>query len=445
MELAVENLGPDPTDRQLRRCVAFAPKAFRMELLRHLLGLPGFRPFSSRLASSDLLANFCGLLTLEGIRWTSKSTAERASKVFTPEQLRRLNQVLCEVSCNPDLSGDLGLEKEVDASICLVDSTCLEANIHHPTDWVLLKDVSMTLLKAIKLIRKGGLLNRMPEGPEELARAMNRLCIEMTHARRRKDARKSRKSTLRRMKKLLKKIGEHAQRHRDLLEQNWVHTELSQRQSQRILERIDERLAQLPKVIHQAHERIIGARQVPNQDKILSAHEADVHVIVRGKAGKEVEFGNALFICESADGFITDYHLYKQKPPSERVKLIESLKRQNTFDIERPIEAVVGDRGFDSKATEKALRESGIENIVCPKNIAQLKKRMKEPRFQNLQRRRGSTEARIAILTNNGGRVCRAKGYENRARAIGWGVLAHNFWWVARKVRDQADQQLKAA
>lgn len=410
-----------------------------------MLGLPGFRPFSRQVASSDLLANFCGLLTIEGIKWSSKSTAERASKVFAPEQLRRLNQVLCEVSCNPDLSRDLGLEKEVDASVCLVDSTCLEANIHYPTDWVLLKDVSMTLLKAIKLIRKRRLVNRMPEGPEELARMMNRLCIEMTHARRRKDASRTRKKVLRQMKKLLKKIGMHAQRHRDLLEQNWGHTELSQRQSQRIIDRIDERLAQMPQVISQAHERIIGGRQVPSQNKILSAHEADVHVIVRGKAAKEVEFGNALFICESADGFITDYHLYKEKPPGERVKLIESLERQNALDIERPIEAVVGDRGFDSKATEKALREAGIENVVCPKSVAQLKKRMEDPRFQSLQRRRGSTEARIAILTNNGGRVCRAKGYENRARAVGWGVLAHNFWWVARKVRDQADQQLKAA
>src|SRR5690606_113972 len=108
--------------------------------------------------------------------------------------------------CNPDLSRDLGLDKEVDASVCLVDSTCLEANIHYPTDWILLKDVSMTLLKAIQLIRKRRLVNRMPEGPEELARMMNRLCIEMTHARRKKDASKTRKKVLRQMKKLLKKI-----------------------------------------------------------------------------------------------------------------------------------------------------------------------------------------------------------------------------------------------
>lgn len=35
------------------------------------------------------------------------------------------------------------------------------------------------------------------------------------------------------------------------------------------------------------------------RDKILSVHEADLHVIVRAKAGKEVDFGNTLFIAEN--------------------------------------------------------------------------------------------------------------------------------------------------
>jgi len=38
------------------------------------------------------------------------------------------------------------------------------------------------------------------------------------------------------------------------------------------------------------------------------------------------------------------------------------------------------------------------------------------------------TETRIAILENNGGRV-------SRARTIGFGVLVHNLWWIARTVR----------
>lgn len=37
----------------------------------------------------------------------------------------------------------------------------------------------------------------------------------------------------------------------------------------------------------------------------------------------------------------------------------------------------------------------------------------------------------IAILTDNGGRFCRAKGFEHRSKQIGWSILAHNIHWIA--------------
>ncbi|MCC5021431.1 MAG: hypothetical protein J6386_00815 [Candidatus Synoicihabitans palmerolidicus] len=45
---------------------------------------------------------------------------------------------------------------------------------------------------------------------------------------------------------------------------------MSARPPTRIIARIDARLEQLPVAIKQAHERIIGARPVPNAEKILS-------------------------------------------------------------------------------------------------------------------------------------------------------------------------------
>ena len=71
-----------------------------------------------------------------------------------------------------------------------------------------------------------------------------------------------RKKVLRKMKKLLRRIGEHARRHRDLLEARQAATCYSTAQADRILARIDEKLELLPQVIEQAHERIIGERKV---------------------------------------------------------------------------------------------------------------------------------------------------------------------------------------
>jgi len=142
----------------------------------------------------------------------------------------------------------------------------------------------------------------MPGSADELISQMNRLCIEMTHTRRKSDGKEMRKKVLRRMKQLLKRIGGHARRHRDKLASNHAQTKWSPKQSGNIIDRIDDKLALLPEVIRQAHERIIGGRKLKSKDKILSAHEREIDVIVRGKAGKELEFGNVLFISESIDG-----------------------------------------------------------------------------------------------------------------------------------------------
>ena len=191
-------------------------------------------------------------------------------------------------------------------------------------------------------------------------------------------------------------------------------------------------------MIEQAHERIIGERQVRNADKILSAHEPDIDVIVRGKAGASVEFGNELMVVESVGGLIADYMLYGKNAPGEGEKLAASVRRQQELKVDAKLSAVVADRGFDAAKTLSWLEEQSITSQICPKNPQALRERLKDAAFGGLQTRRGSTEARIAILKNHtGGRVWRAKGLRHRRLAVGWSVLAHNLEWIARTVREQ--------
>jgi len=440
MDFALEGFEEAPLKQQKAR-LNFSLKALRVETLRMLLGNPSYRAFSKAVASSDLLADFCGVRHIDGIRGISKSTLDRAAKFFTAEQVRWMMQVLLEMGGENDRCEELGLRESIDTSVCLVDTTCLDANIHFPVDWVLLRDVATTLLKAIKLIRQAGLCQRMPGEPEVFSRQMSRLCIEMTHTRRKDDARKSRKSVLRRMKPLIRTIAEHARRHRDRLSSDYASTCYSETQAVRIIERVDRMLAQVPTVIRQAHERIIGERQVPSSDKILSVHESDIHVIVRGKAGREVEFGNTLFLAESKEGFILDWEFYRERAPSEPKQLKESLKRQNAYDLSVIVEAACGDRGFNSKLCSKELLDNGIFDAVCPKNSEQLKQRMKDERFAKLQRRRGSTEARIAIFKQRQAGRLRCRGFDNRHRAVAWGVLGHNLWLISRLLAQQKSQE----
>ena len=445
IEMALEDFAQASVKQQHNRA-QMAIRALRMEVLRFLLGGISFRHLARSLGSSDLLADFCRVRDLRGIRGISKSNLDRYSKLFTEEQLRQLHETLSEVVGNEDLAMEVGLEKPLDMGICLIDSTCLEANIHWPTDWVLLKDVAATLLQAIKLIRETGLRHRMPQGPEHYARQMNRLCIAMTHSRRRRHSGKERKKILRKMKRLLKTVGGHAQRHRDLLASSGERTAYSCREIEGIIARIDRMRGQIPEVIRQAHERIIGERQVANADKILSVHEPDAHVIVRGKAGKEVEFGNTLLVCESREGYLLDWKLYREQAPSAYEQMKQSLQRQGSLDVEQALGALSADRGFASRASSAHLQRLGIYDGVAPKDPGAMKERMSEEFFGWLQRRRGGLEGRIATVKNryHSGRL-RAKGFTNRNLATGWSVLSHNLWLIAKTLALEAQQRQSQA
>ena len=447
IHFGLSQLPPGASVAVRRRKAEFAVYSLRVELLRHLLGLPGFEAYSMTLASSDRLTDFCGCRSLLGVKWSSKSSLHRASKFFTDEELRELNTGLVELAGNQSNCCQLGVEQAEDLSVCLVDSTCLEANIHFPVDWVLLSEVTRTLLKAVKLIRREALLQRMPDSPDRLLGRMNKLCIEMTHTRRKRGAAKARKKILRKMKGLLKRIGGHALRHRNLLEARFGQTRLSRARADQVIRRIDEQLDLLPQVIEQAHERIIGGRLVKNEKKILSAYEGEIAVIVRGKAGAQTEFGNELFIAESSGGMLIDYKLYGKTAAGEGDKLIESVQRQQSLKRQQGLEWAVADRGFDGAATRGALQAAGLSSHICPKSPAELEARLKEPDFCRWQTRRAGTEARIAIVKNHGGgRVWRAKGLKHRRLAVGWSVLAHNLAWISRKVRkERLEAQAKAA
>ncbi len=430
--------------RQRASRAGFAVKALRFELLRMSLSNLSFRQLSCRIAGSDLLADFCGVRRLLGIRGTSKSTLERVSKFFRADQVRWMQQVLTEMIGEEDRAGEVGLSAPLDMTVCLVDTTCLEANIHFPVDWVLLRDVTRTLIKAIILIRGEGLLQRMPFTAQVFARQMNRLCIQMTHSSRRRRAQRERKRIFRSMKKLLVRIGEHARRHSQLLESAYEQTRFSLAQARQIIERIEGMLEVLPKVIWQAHERLIGGRLVPSKEKILSVYEPQISVIVRRKAGKEVEFGNTLFVCESPSGLVSDWELYHGKPPAEWRQMLESIDRQERFDLSDPVSEVVADRGFSSKRGCDQLEDRKIFDAVCPRDPARLRDRMGEARFKDLQKRRGSTEARIAIVKQRHARGLRCRGFTHRYLAVAWGMLGHNLWLIAKMLAQQDEPALAA-
>jgi len=418
-------------------------RALRCNLARLLLQ-EDYRGFAARLADSPLLQYFCGVSELPCITVPSKSTLERYDKWWSQADLRQVVQELLGVGAAAPQK--LVLPEAVALESAFLDTTCLSANIHYPVDWVLLRDATRTLIKAVQLIRDQALKHRM-EPPQSFLTRINRLCIQMTHASRQTDRQRRRKKTLRQMDRLVGTVRNHARRYRELLAQQWQKTDWTQAQAQQVLRRMDGVLQQLPQARKQARQRILQEQPVANADKILSLYEPDVHVIVRKKAGAEVEFGNTLLLAENPQGLILDWELFQERAPADSALLPWSLGRMEQAYGPK-LKAVAADRGFDNEVNRVGLAEEGIYNAVCPRSPQQLRARSGSWKFKRLQRRRSQTEGRISIIKNVflSGQV-RSKGFTHRALTVAWTVLVHNLWVLARmQLRAEAAQpQARAA
>jgi hypothetical protein len=330
----------------------------------------------------------------------------------------------------------LDLEAPLDLSGMFFGHHRCEANIHFPVDWVLLRDGVKSLMQSVALIRSHGLKSRMCE-PQEFITKINRLFMEMTDTRRKKNGKKERKRVLRQMKRIVTVVCAHARRYYRLLDGNWQATDWSRPQAEQVLKRIESVMEALPAAVRQAHERIIGERQVANDEKLLSLFEPDIHVIVRGKAGEEVEFGNLLVLGEQRDGLIIDWELFKEEVPVD-VRLVRPSVKRVESSLEVAIKSLVTDRGFDNKTNVKWLEQRGTFAGLCPRDPRALREAMKDERFAQAQRRRAQTEARVAIFKNEFlGRPMRSEGFQNGALQVAWGVLTHDLWVLAKKLREQ--------
>lgn len=401
---------------------------FRSMILKSLLG-ESYRAMSIRLAECQLFQWFCHIDTLSVVQVPSKSELQSYVSLLPEEELRVIiGSLLLAASTE---SNGLELKKDIELENLWLDSTCVKSNIHFPVDWLLLRDAIRTLMKATAVIRKHGLKVRMQD-PSVFLKQINCLSIQMTQGRRTKNGKQNQKKTLGQMKKLVAVVREHAIRHRDALDAHWKQTDWSRNQAQIVIDRIDMILAQLPQAQRQAHERIIGERQIESKDKILSLYDTDVHVIVRGKAGAEVEFGNTLFLAENRDGLIVDWKLFQDIAPHDSKILKDSIARVES-STKAKVKSVCTDRAFHSPANSALLEKKEIFNAVAPKSPIEFKQKNTDQIFSTLQKRRSSTEARVAIFKNVFlGKPFRAKGFTSKSHAINWSVLAHNLWLLAR-------------
>lgn len=424
VELKTKEANQSLTPKEKVKIRIKTSQCLRINIAKALYNSP-IRVFSERLSDSAMLQWFCCLDGPDTKKMPGKSTLYTISQFIPIEAVQHLiRQILSSFSTENKSVAPIDLDS------LYVDSTCAKLNIHHPVDWVFLKDAVRSLIRSIKTIRKHGIKYRMPS-PNSFIERANQLSIAMSNTKssRTQDAKAKRKEILRELKKLLRIVEAHGYRYSEMLMKSLSKTDLSKVQAQNISERMIKLLDQVDDIIWQAHERVIGERTVKNKDKILSLYQRHAQVYKRGKAGADVEFGLQLFIAETEQGLIANYQLRDQAPQHDAKFIKPCLAELEKVNI-KP-KNITGDRGCSSKQLENYLLKNNINSFIFPKGADDFGIKQKEG-FREATKRRSGIEARIGILKQKFiGKALSAKEYKNQDLEIAWSVVAHNFELLA--------------
>lgn len=301
-----------------------------------------------------------------------------------------------------------------------LDSTVYETNIHYPTDSSLLWDSYRTIARLLREIqaemRQAGLDHRFH------TKKVKRLAYYISRnggspsKRKQQRVKKTYRCLIRRVQSIVdiaKQAGQALKNQWDLIA---------------VLEELEHYLPLVERVIYQARMRVVEGIQLPPDEKLYSIFEEHTELLIRGKAGKPVEFGHKSVFGQSEEKFITYYQsLPKREEDPELLK--EGLAEHKEL-FQQPPDLVAGDRGFYKDINQIKKLEEEIPTVSIAKKgarTAEEKARESTEEFKEGQRFRAGCEGSISVL-KRGFKLkrCLFKGFKNYAASVGCAVFCHN-------------------
>lgn len=188
------------------------------------------------------------------------------------------------------------------------------------------------------------------------------------------------------------------------------------------------------KVVSQAHRRVLRGETVPNDEKLFSLFEPHTELLIRGKAGKPIEFGHMVEIHQVEGGLISHYVVHAKKP-AEAAQVLPALEHHRKLFGGLP-EVCAADKGFYAGAEMDAARDLGVRRVAIPKKgrrDAEEKRKEHSAWFRMAQRFRAGIEGTISCLKRGFGlKRCMNHGWERFCSWVGARILAHNLVNLAR-------------
>lgn len=304
-----------------------------------------------------------------------------------------------------------------------MDTTVYETNIHYPTDSSLLWDSFRTVARLIRMVQK--------ELPHlDLSHRFHDKKIKKLVTFIARNASSKSKKTQRKVKRtyieLIKRV-------------RWIHgvgVEVCNKvfAAGYDVPELSHYLPLVKKIVEQADRRIIQGQTVPPDEKLYSLFEAHTELIVRGKAGKPIEFGHKILLAQTGEKFIHHYAVMEKRIEDKEL-LMPAVKAHKKMFGDYP-KVLSTDKGFyESMQQIEGLQENIPVVSIAKKgrrNQAEYERETSEA-FIDGQRFRAGSEGSISVLKRafKLGK-CFFKGFKNYAASVGFAVLCHNLVLLAK-------------
>lgn len=310
------------------------------------------------------------------------------------------------------------------------DATCVESNIHYPTDSALLRDGLRWMYRWIGRMREElGIRARMNTAELSWEKG-HRVYLEIVKLRGGR-SRKEQKKIYRRLLKHTGRVVGHFQGHLRKGQQTGAFERIEnvvQWARFRAMREEWERLGPLiDQARQQARRRVLKGERIANDDKLLSLWEEHSRVIMRGKQGRPVEFGHKVTIWESREGMLLCGGIYQQGNPAESQIVAAELEQMKLKGLR--VESLTVDRGYWNQKTLAKIEAEGTR-VYCPKKgkkSAERREQEATDTFRQPQRFRVGIEGSLSVLVRRHAlRRARLKGWEGFQRHVHLCVIGMN-------------------
>lgn len=389
-----------------------AEQVLRCAILKQYRNL-SYEELSFHLSDSRTFRTFA---RLDRTQHPSSSTLQENIKALSEETWEAINNALVVHAA------EAGADK---GRTVRIDSTAVECNIHYPTDSTLLQD---GIRVVTRLLIEGKRLFPTPAYSFSDHRRVVKKRVLKIHNSRKDEVRTQ----------CYKDLLDFAARVSDygLKAIAVLATFKSPRpehviNARILLEKLEEAINRLSRVIDQTRRRVIDGEKVPASEKIVSFFECHSDIIEKGN--RETVYGHKVFLTGGESGLILDC-VIEQGNPADSSMFLPLMERQKNIYGCSPRQ-VAADGGFASRENLLAGKEMGVQDIAFAKrkgiSISEMVKSAWV--YKKLRNFRAGIEANISVLKRSFGLFrCTWTGWHGFVKCVQSAVVAYNLLVLSR-------------